>query len=302
MAEIKFNYRNALPSNPNSKELYFIKNNNKGLLYRGSELIAETSAEEIESLANNVATALESIQTLYETKQDAADKLIQALEGIDELGKGVEAVVQAMYGEEDYSKMQENETPLTIRDIATEEANKIQSNLNDHKLDITLHFTEAEKAKLSGIEDGAQKNTITGVKGDSEITYRTGNVNITKSNIGLGNVDNTSDTSKPVSTAQQAAINEAAATAKNYTDEQVALLLNNSSEAIDSIFELAEAMRENDDVVEALSNAVGVKADKAELNNYYTKTEIENDAVLITTADIDEICSVTLVMASEVTF
>ena len=31
---------------------------------------------------------------------------------------------------------------------------------------------------------------VTGVKGDSETTYRTGNVNITKSNIGLGNVPN----------------------------------------------------------------------------------------------------------------
>ncbi len=33
-------------------------------------------------------------------------------------------------------------------------------------------------------------NTITGVKGNSEATYRTGNVNITKANIGLGNVTN----------------------------------------------------------------------------------------------------------------
>lgn len=31
---------------------------------------------------------------------------------------------------------------------------------------------------------------VTGVKGNSETTYRTGNVNITKSNIGLGNVPN----------------------------------------------------------------------------------------------------------------
>jgi hypothetical protein len=33
-------------------------------------------------------------------------------------------------------------------------------------------------------------NTITGVKGGSETDYRTGNVNITASNIGLGNVTN----------------------------------------------------------------------------------------------------------------
>lgn len=63
-----------------------------------------------------------------------------------------------------------------------------------------------DKAKLNGIEAGAQKNTVTGIKGSVESTYRTGNVNITKGNIGLGNVDNTSDANKPVSTAQQAAL------------------------------------------------------------------------------------------------
>lgn len=46
--------------------------------------------------------------------------------------------------------------------------------------------------KLNGIEAGAQKNTITGVKGSSETTYRTGNVNITKANIGLANVEDKS--------------------------------------------------------------------------------------------------------------
>jgi hypothetical protein len=42
---------------------------------------------------------------------------------------------------------------------------------------------------------------VTGVKGDSETTYRTGDVNITKANIGLGNVDNTSDANKEVKNA-----------------------------------------------------------------------------------------------------
>jgi len=47
-------------------------------------------------------------------------------------------------------------------------------------------------SKLVGIEAGAQVNTVTGVKGSSESTYRTGNINITKANIGLGNVENKS--------------------------------------------------------------------------------------------------------------
>lgn len=67
-------------------------------------------------------------------------------------------------------------------------------------------YTDEEKAKLAGIEAGAQVNTVTGVKGGSESSYRTGNVNITKANIGLGNVDNTSDANKPISDATAAAL------------------------------------------------------------------------------------------------
>lgn len=48
----------------------------------------------------------------------------------------------------------------------------------------TNDFTNEYKSKLDGIESGAQKNTVTGIKGNSESAYRTGNVNLTPSNIG----------------------------------------------------------------------------------------------------------------------
>lgn len=80
-------------------------------------------------------------------------------------------------------------------------------------------MTAADKSKLNAIEAGAQINTVTGVKGNSENSYRTGNINITPTNIGLGNVDNTSDADKPVSTAQQTALNKKVD--KTYVDEQL---------------------------------------------------------------------------------
>lgn len=46
------------------------------------------------------------------------------------------------------------------------------------------NYTGAEKAKLEGIEAGAQVNTITGIKGNDENSYRKGNVNLTPANIG----------------------------------------------------------------------------------------------------------------------
>ena len=71
----------------------------------------------------------------------------------------------------------------------------------------TNDYTDTEKTKLFGIEEGAQKNSVTGVKGNAESgNFRTGNVLITAEHIGLGNVDNTSDMSKPLSVAMQKAL------------------------------------------------------------------------------------------------
>ena len=54
---------------------------------------------------------------------------------------------------------------------------------------------------------GLPQDFVTGVKGEAESSYRNGNVNITPANIGLGNVDNTSDLNKPISNATQTALN-----------------------------------------------------------------------------------------------
>lgn len=59
---------------------------------------------------------------------------------------------------------------------------------------------------FDGFWDVLAGSPVTGVKGNAETSYRRGNVNITKANIGLGNVDNTSDVDKPISTAMQTAL------------------------------------------------------------------------------------------------
>lgn len=53
-------------------------------------------------------------------------------------------------------------------------------------------MSTADKSKLNGIAAGAQVNSITGVKGNAESTYRTGNVNITPANIGAANISHAS--------------------------------------------------------------------------------------------------------------
>jgi hypothetical protein len=62
------------------------------------------------------------------------------------------------------------------------------------------NYTLAEKQKLAGVEEGAEVNTVDSVSG------KTGAVTLDKSDVGLGNVDNTSDLDKPISTAAQGAL------------------------------------------------------------------------------------------------
>lgn len=64
--------------------------------------------------------------------------------------------------------------------------------MDNKVIDLTGLDTFKDKMDASVDEkiQNAYKNEVTGVKGNSESSYRTGNVNITPANIGLGNVGN----------------------------------------------------------------------------------------------------------------
>lgn len=69
----------------------------------------------------------------------------------------------------------------------------------------TNAFTDAEQTKLSGITAGAEVNAVDSVFGRTgAVTAQSGDY--TKSDVGLANVDNTSDADKPISTATQTAL------------------------------------------------------------------------------------------------
>lgn len=71
--------------------------------------------------------------------------------------------------------------------------------------DTANNFTSTNvEGALAEVAELAKNGGVTGVKGDTESAYRKGNVNITKANIGLGNVDNTADANKSVASAVKA--------------------------------------------------------------------------------------------------
>lgn len=143
-------------------------------------------------------------------------------------------------------------------------------------------FSATNKVKLDGIEDGAQVNTVTGIKGSAETTYRTGEVNITSENIGLENVENKSSetirgeiTKSNVTNAlgfTPPTAEEALTSAKGYTDTKIADLINGAPATLDTLGEIAQAMSDNKDVVDALDDAIGTKATTSDLTTHTNNT------------------------------
>lgn len=93
-----------------------------------------------------------------------------------------------------------------------------------------INFTSVDNVKLDGIASGAQVNTVSSVAG------RVGAVTITKSDVGLFNVNNTSDANKPISTATQDAFDALQITYNNaatqaFTRQAINTYINRSGGA-----------------------------------------------------------------------
>ncbi len=129
------------------------------------------------------------------------------------------------------------------------------------------------------VYDGALGKAVS----DSLALHTTSTTNphsVTKSQVGLSNVDNTSDMSKPVSTLQQTFIDSAYANSNAYTDQKIADLINGAPSTLDTLGKIANALQNNPGVSDALEEAIGSKADAAELDSH-----VRNDTIHITASE-----------------
>lgn len=271
---------------------------------------------------------LTKINGLLSGKADKSD--------INNLNEGFTEVILQMYG----TDIPEGDgAPLTIRQIAQDESNAVQGNLNTHINDTTPHITGAERTKLAGITAGAQpnqnafsniavsgQNTVTAESATDTVTFVAGNgitittdatndkvtiansgvrtvttgssngtISVNGSNVavkGLGSAAYTASTAYETAGAAASALGEA----KSYTNTKIGELMNNSSEAVDSIMELAAAMEENETVVKALESAIGNKVNKENgkglSTNDYTTAEKTKLAGIAEGAQVNSITGV----------
>ncbi len=106
-------------------------------------------------------------------------------------------------------------------------------------------YTDAEKNKLSGIEEGANRYIHPDTHPADMIVQDTEH--------------------KFVSDLEKAAWDGTYEQSTKYTDKAISDLINGAPETLDTLGEIADAMAENADVVEALNAAIGTKANQNEM-------------------------------------
>ena len=214
------------------------------------------SKQEVDVLVSNPIDAY--------TKQESDSKYAT----IETVNNKVDKVVGKQLSTEDYT----TEEKEKLAGLSNYDDTNITQKLNE-KVDkitgkglSTEDYTTSEKTKLGTIEEGAQVNTVTSVAG------RTGAVTLTKTDIGLDNVDNTSDDDKPISTATQTALDSKVdkVEGKGLSQENFTTELKSKLDGLSNY--------DDSTITEALSNKVDKISGKGLSTNDYTteeKTKLE---------------------------
>lgn len=159
------------------------------------------------------------VELIRETTVDGADKLSADVRLSQEAHNILEKRGNTLMVEGTSEKITHNDQTLSkvIQNIQ-ESQNTTSEGLQSE----IARATEAEQNLQKSIEQEIQRATSTETAITQSVSQHTGDTNnphqVTKAQIGLSNVDNTSDINKPVSTAQQLAINNAKQEVRDIVD------------------------------------------------------------------------------------
>ena len=129
---------------------------------------ATAAAQSASSASTNATNAANSAADAAQSAQEAAESAASAATTVD-------------------SELSTTSTNPVQNKVITNALNGKSNTNHTHPAATTStagFMSASDKSKLNGIASGAQVNTVTGVKGSSESTYRTGNVSLSYNNVG----------------------------------------------------------------------------------------------------------------------
>ena len=141
-------------------------------------------------------------------------------------------------------------------------ASAADTKIADHNSDTTNVHGISDTSLLATTANVATAKTeaITAAGSAADTKVSTAVAALTKSSVGLANVDNTADASKPVSTAQAAAIATAKSEAIADATSRVNAVIASAPAALDTLNELATALGNDASFATTMTNSLAAKA------------------------------------------
>ena len=136
----------------------------------------------------------------------------------------------------------------------------------DNTADTKKPVSEAQQAAIDAVKK-LLNDAFNSHAGDKSNPHK-----VTKAQVGLGNADDTADINKPISTAQQAALDALYQQLTAYTNQKIADLINGAPSTLDTLKEVADAIAAHKTIMDALDAAIGKKASAAEFDSHAQDT------------------------------
>lgn len=241
----------------------------------GVATLDENGSVPIHQLSSIIDAAPEALDTLAELANaiDAADGLVNTAINT--------AVVDMQTYADTVALAAENAATADADTDATAKANAAQAAAESTAEGyVTTH--NSATTTVHGISDTSLLATLSDVSA------------VTPTTLGLGNVDNTSDADKPVSSAQASAI----ASAKSEAIAEVSAVVDSAPEALNTLNELAAALNDDENFAATVANSLDAKVDSYTSINQqvaaYTPVLTDRDKLI----EIDSASAVTLTIPS----
>lgn len=251
--------------------------------------IADAFAEDqevLDALETAIGKKVDKVEGYGLSKNDYTDKDKTKLTNIAE---GAEVNVQSDWNVTDTSSdayIKNKPTIPSISGLATEtyvntQVNTLQGEIDGKQDKITDLDTirSGASAGATAVQPSALDAQVSTLQGkiDAKYTKPVGG-------IPASDLAETYDTVTSVNNKTTTTLN----TAKSYTDTKISDLIGSAPETLDTLQEVAKAIKDNEDVVAGLNSAIGTKADKttvdslkvqvntnaAAISNTYTKNEV----------------------------
>ncbi len=234
----------ALGDNPDFLSLYTTKTYVDNLTLLANATFTEMEAELRGDITDHIADTL-NVHGIADT-----DLLATKTFATDAVTTAVAALTKSSVGLSNVDNTQDVSKPVSTAQAAAIATAKTEA--------ITAAGTAAD-AKVSAHD--LDTSNVHGIADTSLLALKSEVAAVTKTSLGLGNVDNTADASKPVSTAQSTAIATAKAEAIADATSQVNALLTGAPAALNTLDELAAALGDDANFAATVTTNLGLKVD-----------------------------------------